>query len=757
MQSDNKLPVNASLALFAASFLSLFFELLIIRWLSSDFVSFGVFKTFPLVACFVGLGTGVARAELKNFKLAPLALLTCVVTTVVTSFAGYGYVAFPSLSMYQWADPTDKTALISQVLAFTPLIILLLMGPFGTMYGIGNLIGHFFNKLTPLKAYCVDIGGAIAGSITFAALSFLSVSPNWEIVLVSSMMGFLGVRLLKVNVASLLALAASCVVVLLPIFNPKETTWSPYYRMDVQEISLPQQLTKSGKKEDLGIILNTNRGFSQSFTNNNVVELNAEGEKTEAARTLRDFLLVRKEYYELPYSFCKPKEILILGAGSGSDVAEAVKQGVEYIDAVEIDQGVIGLAKKYNPAVFKPQVHYHLDDGRRFLTDTNKKYDLIILACLDSRAVSGSGSSLRTDCYIHTKQSYMDCVKHLKDDGIMVMSFGASVEGQSNWLRDRIFKTLEAVTGYPPIVMSDESAKTKWPAYFFVTGKPVRDGVVKAPEGVKTELGWSTIKMPPSAEVQGIVLDDDWPFLYIREKALDLPYLFVLAVICVITLYVGRRVIWGEKSACDLQLFGLGAAFILLELQAISRLSLLYGATWVTSSVVINGVLIMILASNFAILRASKPFNQNILYIMLFASILGSYFLPMQAVLAAMPGAAGMGTTTFVTLFPVFTAGLIFATAFKNATHPARSFAFNLLGSVLGGLLEYLSTYIGINNLLLVSLVLYLGSYRYMLIAVKEPTQKPEPDSTTDSTPAPEAEYKSQVAESNTSSEKSES
>jgi hypothetical protein len=66
---------------------------------------------------------------------------------------------------------------------------------------------------------------------------------------------------------------------------------------------------------------------------------------------------------------------------------------------------------------------------------------------------------------------------------------------------------------------------------------------------------------------------------------------------------------------------------------------------------------------------------------------------------------------TVVTLLPILMAGLIFATAFKVVQHPSRSFAFNLLGSVLGGLLEYLSTYVGINNLVLVSIFLYVFSY----------------------------------------------
>lgn len=700
---------NTALLLVATSFASLFFELLIIRWLGCDFVSFGVFKTFPLVTCFVGLGTGVAKGNSQSFKLLPYALAVTVATIIATSMSGYGDLPFPSMSLYQWTSLSGQSwqPLALEVLKMTLLIILLLMGPFGVMFCIGSLIGELFNKMAPLRAYCLDIAGAIIGSITFGLLSFFFVSPNIEIAILSVLFGGLLLVSKRANPPALALLAATAIGCVLPAFNPANTIWSPYYRIDVHEINLDPRFTASGQLEKLGILLHTNHGFSQSFTLKNELKLSPEGEKVEAARLLAGFIDVRKHYYQLPYLFKKPKDVLILGAGSGSDVAEALRQGAR-VDAVEIDPGVINLARKYNPATSDPRVHYFLDDGRRYLSRTDKKYDLIILACLDSRAVSGTGSSLRTDCYIHTKESYQDCIKHLNDDGIVALSFGASVDGNSQWLRNRIYKTLEDVTGYPPVVLSDEKAPVNWPAYFFITGEPVHRGLVVPPMDPKTFCG---LNIPKDAT--GIILSDDWPFLYIKDKGLDLPYLAVTLLIILITVYVGRSLVFAKKTGSDMQLFGLGAAFILVELQAISRLSLIYGATWLTSSVVINGVLLMILAANYLVIKAKKPFNQHILYGLLFLSLLASYCLPVTAVLAAFAQAhyIGMAVVTLFTLLPILMAGLIFATAFNIVKEPSRSFAFNLLGSVLGGLLEYLSTYLGINNLVLVALAIYVLSY----------------------------------------------
>lgn len=714
--------LNPTLTLFAASFASLFFELLIIRWLTCDFIAFGVFKTFPLVTCFVGLGTGVAKGDRKFFKYVAPALFITVLVSLYTSYKGYGGVPFPSLTLYQWNNLSmENLQLLSlQVFQMTLLIILLLMGPFAVMFSIGTIIGETFNKLSPLKAYCIDIMGAITGSITFALLSFFCISPNMEVLLFSAIVGLLvfktqPTKQLKIDIPVLIA---SCVVAMLPVFNSTDTIWSPYYRIDVKPITLPANLNATGKQEDFGIFVSTNRGFSQAFTPKFDIELSAEGEKEEAAKLLQGFLKVRKNYYSIPYFFKQPKDILILGAGSGSDVAEACKRGATWIDAVEIDPGTLGLAKKYNPNFTNPAVHYHLDDGRRYIAKNDKKYDLIILACLDSRALSGTGSSLRTDCYIHTQESYIDCVKLLKPDGVFALSFGASVDGNSDWLRDRIYRTLTSVTGYPPIVMSDEKATPKWPAYYFVTGQPVKDGLVKAPV---LDNSFAQLDIP-AASANGLILNDDWPFLYVRDKVLDLPYLVVLSLIVAITTYVARSLIFSKKTGSDVQLFFLGSAFILVELQAISRLSLLYGATWVTASIVINGVLLMILAANYVTIKSQKPFNQNILYALLFVSLLASYLLPVNAIRTSMASMDMVAAVliTVVTLLPILMAGLIFATAFKVVQHPSRSFAFNLLGSVLGGLLEYLSTYVGINNLVLVSIILYVFSFLAARKASKE-------------------------------------
>jgi hypothetical protein len=334
------------------------------------------------------------------------------------------------------------------------------------------------------------------------------------------------------------------------------------------------------------------------------------------------------------------------------------------------------------------------------------------------------GTSLRTDSYIHSRDCYKRCLQLLRPDGIFLLSFGASVNGDSDWLRDRIYKTITDAAGYNPVFMSDESAPVKWPAYVFITGERVRRGEIVAPHD---PTSYSGKELPKTVDAK--VLTDDWPYLYIRPTAIDSSYMLVLLEVVAIAMFAGRNIIFGRKTGSDIQLFFLGAAFILLELQSISRLSLLYGTTWLTSSIVINGVLLMILGANFLILKFGPVKKQEILYIGLVASLLLSYFLPVEQTLTLNGPTILLGhiAVTFVTLLPMFMAGLIFASAFAGVKTAARSFGFNLLGTVFGALLEYLSTYFGINAMVLVALLMYGFSFAGYLFSKDEPQSEPTP------------------------------
>ncbi len=98
------------------------------------------------------------------------------------------------------------------------------------------------------------------------------------------------------------------------------------------------------------------------------------------------------------------QDVLIIGAGSGNDIDHALHFGVRRIDAVEIDPGIQDIGIRNNPdhPYQDPRVVPHLDDGRHFLRTTERKYDLVVYALVDSLILHSSYANIRLESYLFT-------------------------------------------------------------------------------------------------------------------------------------------------------------------------------------------------------------------------------------------------------------------------------------------------------------------------------------------------------------------
>ncbi|GCC49051.1 hypothetical protein chiPu_0033217, partial [Chiloscyllium punctatum] len=117
------------------------------------------------------------------------------------------------------------------------------------------------------------------------------------------------------------------------------------------------------------------------------------------------------------------KDVMIIGAGSGNDLAHALRFGVERVDAVEIDPAIqdIGIHNHPDKPYQDPRVVPHLDDGRHFLRTTERKYDLVVYALVDSLILHSGYANIRLESYLFTEQAFQDVRRVLKQDGIFVM------------------------------------------------------------------------------------------------------------------------------------------------------------------------------------------------------------------------------------------------------------------------------------------------------------------------------------------------
>jgi hypothetical protein len=149
----------------------------------------------------------------------------------------------------------------------------------------------------------------------------------------------------------------------------------------------------------------------------------------------------------------------------------------------------------------------------------------------------------------------------------------------------------------------------------------------------------------------------------------------------------------------------LGAAFLLLEVQNISRAAVVLGNTWLVSAVVITGVLCMILLANLLVyLRpnlSTTPF-----FVALLASCLALYFIDL-AQFASYPFAVKLLVVGGLTTLPMLFSGVIFIRSLKETARKDDALGANLIGSLAGGLLQAITYLTGTRALLLLVALIY--------------------------------------------------
>ncbi len=151
-----------------ASFLMLFTELALIRWVTANNVYVGNATNFVLLASFLGIGIGFlnARSGRDYLRWAPVVLL--VLVAFVLAFP----VIVTSLGNAPYSGQQGMPAL-PQPVSLTVIFLLTA----ALMAGLGQGVARIFVRFRPLPAYRLDILGSIAGIVLFSALSFLSQPP----------------------------------------------------------------------------------------------------------------------------------------------------------------------------------------------------------------------------------------------------------------------------------------------------------------------------------------------------------------------------------------------------------------------------------------------------------------------------------------------------------------------------------------------------------------------------------------------------
>ena len=727
------------LDLFLISFLTLFLELTCIRWFPSHVLFLTFFTNTVLLASILGISVGCLAAHRKWNVLpwTPVLLMIALGSAHLvewqrqnsSSVIDVGNQASPQMVFfgveYQARDLSSFVVPIEVICGyFFLLIALAMMGP---GQELGRALARLPNRLT---AYSIDIFGSVVGIAAFAACSFLQLPPIWWFAIVLAGFSWF---LVPENRWRGLALMFGPALVLMLSVAPNATAtegpqqkWSPYYRVDYQP--------------------------DQRLINVNLIGHQQMQPRDSAFPAYALPHLLNRDAGGKPFG-----QVLIIGAGSGNDVSREVAWGAERVDAVEIDPVIQGIGQRDHPdrPYDNSRVFVHLNDGRNYLKSSNKQYDLIVYALVDSLVLHSGYSNIRLESYLFTKQAMDDVRKRLKPGGVFVM-YNYFRQG---WIVSRLQNSVRAAFGDEALVLNLPSrdqlnpddnlggdftmviagangairdAFARQPEYWLRLRGPFDGGTANGfeqpteeerrgwramPEEERDRSQWHQFRL---TRVNGSSSDtrlatDDWPMLYLREPMIPGVSLrggAIMAIIAALLLAPFIRRPYAPAAADPpgllLQMFFLGAGFMLVETKAVVHMALLFGGTWIVNSVVIFAVLVMILFANLFV-SLVRPVRLAPYYGGLLLSLVVSALVPMDTFLG-MERTAQITAASILAFTPIFFAGVVFAVSFTRAVEPDRAFGANIAGAMFGGLAEYSSMLLGFQYLLFVAVALYIVS-----------------------------------------------
>ncbi len=676
------------------SFLGLFVEMLMIRWVSSEVRIFAYFKNFVLVACFLGFGLGcyLCRRRLQlSAIILPLLLLTAILKSPISPLR-HTMSALPQLlgggvEVHVWGVPAAPASWGGMFLAMAVVVPLFAVIA-TTFIPFGQLVGWYLeNAPNGVAAYSVNILASLAGIAAFTLLCFL-YQPPWVWFMVAGIFSLLVFWRHPAGRKALGATFLACVALLaVPDYSNATSYWSPYQKL------ILQPLYRNGQIDTYA--LNTNDAWYQKVVNLSPAFVQSHPEEFSRHP-------VEWNSYNLPYRFYpSPPSVLVLGSGMGNDVAAALRNGAGRVVAVEIDPLILRLGRElhFEHPYQDPRTHVVLDDARSYIQNSHEQFDLIVFSLLDSHTTTSHFTNIRIDNYVYTREAMQRAKRLLKPDGLFIVKF----QVDNPWIAGRLFNLMQDAFGQAPIQFQSVGGDYDTSGRFFVGGS--RDHLAQAASDPALASYLATHSKMPMQEAT--LTTDDWPYFYQHEPGLPISVILVSVAVLIICGWFLRQT-GGERGGSELHFLFLGAGFMLLEAQIVSKMALLFGTTWVVNAIVVSGLLCLIVAAN--LFYSSMPqIPLWIPYAGLFFTLALMFAVPVEKLFFASWLARAI-VATLALCVPVFFAGIIFVSSFARVGFRGSALGSNLFGSLLGGLLESLSLWFGLRSLAILAAALYLLS-----------------------------------------------
>jgi SAM-dependent methyltransferase len=319
------------------------------------------------------------------------------------------------------------------------LVFLLLFLPF---FCAANCICLSFSEYSERlhRVYCYDLIGAGVGAVAIIGLLFI-ITPSTALQVIGA------VGLLSAAVAwrecalkprwPVLVLLSAAIVMLLPGAGFSLQVSEFKGLSQALRILNAQQLDQ--RSSPLGQ-LTTVASPSVPFRHSPGLSLNTPGLIPEQLAVFTDAdglsvmtrfdgdteKLVHLDYQSsaLAYHLLEQPSVLVLGAGGGAEVLQALYHRASHIDAVELNPQMVELVNRefadFTGAIYAhPGVTVYNSEARGFVSEDKQRYDLIQVALIDSFGASSAGLYALSENYLYTLEAFSQYLERLEPGGIL--------------------------------------------------------------------------------------------------------------------------------------------------------------------------------------------------------------------------------------------------------------------------------------------------------------------------------------------------
>src|SRR5918992_586604 len=486
-------------------------------------------------------------------------------------------------------------------------------------------------------------------------------------------------------------------------FQHLSEEWNSFSRVDVTRKIGKQEADNNILSSSLPVGSNKQNNNSDGSSNNNNNGLTVAGIDNATPHELASIIIdadaatpiyrwngsqsdiawIQKYMDYLPYEMINANNTLVIGSGGGEDILVALSDGVDDVTAVELNPLVVSAVKRFDSQsgniYNNNNVELIIDDGRRFISSSSEKYDVIVLKLVDSWAAQLAGGYALSENYLYTVEAFQQYLRHLDKDngGMLVMTrwnfelprlmplIVDSLVKETGKSRESVAKHVMVIEDRPGLYFgrSDDNQKY-YPILVMIKSTPFLDGEVTMVKE-KAEANQAEITMLADNHVAApfnklfnndsnvyseyfsttvasnpTVPTDDSPFYFAREQIPKQMIILLITVMAISGLLSAlliyharkRRVKFDSRSSFHI-LFAIfiGVGFMILEVTFIQKFLLLLGTPIMALTVILFSIL---LSSGIGSYVSGKIFSKR----------------PHKSVLASTPVLAGIIIIYFIYL-----------------------------------------------------------------------------------------------------------